>query len=69
MAAADIESALAQGGGCDGADGVMIIDDDGSTTNLQTTVILNDPTTHIVAPEHQTRSKHHNKNDPPIECV
>lgn len=76
MSAADIESALAQddGGGshdetgsCEHG-GVMVVEDDVTSTSLQTTVILTDPTTHIVAPEHQTRSKH-NKKEPPIECV
>lgn len=76
MSAADIESALAQGEGGGSHDetgsgehgGVMVVEDDVTSTNLQTTVILTDPTTHILAPEHQTRSKH-NKNEPPIECV
>lgn len=72
MSAADIESALAQGGagGCHDETGVGVIgaEDDIASSSLQTAVIQTDPTTHIVAPEHQTRSKH-NKGCSPIECV
>lgn len=84
MSAADIESALAQSGigegghdetGSDDHDdhhlhhqSAMLIDEDVHSMH-QTTVIATDPTTHIIALEHQTGAAKHNKNDPPIECV
>lgn len=36
----------------------------------QSTVIVTDPTTHIFAPDHQSRAaKYNNKDEPPVECV